>query len=357
MKRAIFIDRDGTILREPFDEQIDSLEKMSWVPGAISGLRALSGLGYELVMVSNQDGLGTASFPEETFLSVQDKMLETLEGEGVVFDDILIDRSFPEDGLDTRKPGIGMFGKYLDSSYDLPACWVIGDRETDLQLARNLGAKGILIAENESEGVCTWPQAVEKIRRTERTAEVARKTSETDISIRLDLDGGPSGIDTGLKFFDHMLSQIPHHGGIGLTILCKGDLEVDEHHTVEDTAIALGEAFRIALGDKRGIDRYGFCLPMDECAALVLLDFGGRSELVWNVEFNREYVGDVPTEMFRHFFKSFCDSARCNLRIEAAGENTHHKAEAVFKGFARALRQAVRRDVFSYELPSSKGIL
>lgn len=357
MKRAIFIDRDGTILREPVDEQIDSLEKMSWVPGAISGLKALAGLGYELVMVSNQDGLGTDSFPEETFRPVQDKMLETLEGEGVVFDDILIDRSFPEEGLDTRKPGIGMLGKYLDSSYDLSACWAIGDRETDLLMARKLGANAIRIAENAAEGVYTWAQAVGKIRGAVRTAEVTRTTAETDISIRLDLDGSFSQIDTGLKFLDHMLSQIPHHGGVGLSVLCKGDLDVDEHHTVEDTAIALGEAFRIALGEKRGIDRYGFCLPMDECAALVLLDFGGRSELVWKVEFNREYVGDVPTEMFRHFFKSFCDSARCNLRIEAVGENNHHKVEAVFKGFARALRQAVRRDVFSYELPTSKGVL
>lgn len=364
MKRAIFVDRDGTILREPADEQIDSLEKMSWVPGAISGLKALTGLGYELVIVSNQDGLGTDSFPEENFWPVQNRMLETLEGEGVVFDDIMIDRSFPEEGLDTRKPGTGMFGKYLDGSYDLAACWVIGDRETDLQLARNLGARGILLKE-KGTGSCqqgtpaalAWNEAVELIRRSERTAEVARKTAETDITVRIDLDGGGSHIDTGLKFLDHMLSQIPHHGGIGLTVLCKGDLEVDEHHTMEDIAIALGEAFRIALGDKRGIDRYGFCLPMDECAALVLLDFGGRSELVWNVRFDREYVGDVPTEMFRHFFKSFCDSARCNLRVEADGENTHHKAEAVFKAFARAIRQAVRRDIFSYELPSSKGVL
>ena len=357
MKRAIFVDRDGTILREPADEQIDSLEKMSWVAGAISGLKALTGLGYELVLASNQDGLGTPAFPEEDFRPVQDKMMETLEGEGIVFDDILIDRSFPEDGLDTRKPGTGMFGKYLDGSYDLAECWVIGDRETDLQLARNLGARGIRIGETAADGISTWAQAVETIRRVERTASVKRKTAETDISISIELAGGESREDTGLKFLDHMLSQISHHGGIGLSVLCKGDLEVDEHHTMEDIAIALGEAFRIALGDKRGIERYGFCLPMDECAALVLLDFGGRSELVWNVRFEREYVGDVPTEMFRHFFKSFCDSARCNLRIEAEGENTHHKAEAIFKAFARAVRQAVRRDVFSDELPSSKGIL
>jgi len=357
MKRAIFVDRDGTILREPADEQVDSLEKMSWVAGAISGLKALTGLGYELVIASNQDGLGTASFPEETFWPVQNKMLETLKGEGVEFDDILIDRSRPEDGLDTRKPGTGMFGKYLDGSYDLSQCWVIGDRETDLQLARNLGARGLRVSENAGQGCFTWPQIVEQVRSSERTAEIVRKTAETDIKVRIDLDGGESQIDTGLKFLDHMLSQISHHGGIGLTVLCKGDLEVDEHHTMEDIAIALGEAFKQALGDKRGIDRYGFCLPMDECAALVLIDFGGRSELVWKVAFDREYVGDVPTEMLRHFFKSFCDSARCNLRIEADGENTHHKAEAIFKGFARAIRQAIRRDVFSYELPSSKGVL
>ena len=352
MKKAIFIDRDGTLLREPADEQIDALDKVEFVPGAISGLRALTGLGYELVMASNQDGLGTPAFPEETFRPAQDLLLRTLEGEGVVFDDILIDPSFPEDNSPNRKPGTGMFGKYLDGSYDLAASWVVGDRETDRQLALNLGAKALLVSE------MSWAQVAETIRASERSATVARKTAETDIFIRVDLDGhGPSEVDTGLKFFDHMLSQLIHHGGIALQVRCQGDLEVDEHHTIEDVGIALGEALRQALGDKRGIGRYGFALPMDESRALVLLDFGGRSELVWDVQFTREYVGDVPTEMFRHFFKSLSDAMRANLYVQARGENNHHLAEGVFKAFARTLRQAVRRDVFSYDLPSSKGLL
>ena len=352
MKKAIFIDRDGTLLREPADEQIDALDKVEFVPGAISGLRALTGLGYELVMASNQDGLGTPAFPEETFRPAQDLLLRTLEGEGVVFDDILIDPSFPEDNSPNRKPGTGMFGKYLDGSYDLAASWVVGDRETDRQLALNLGAKALLVSE------MSWAQVAETIRASERSATVARKTAETDIFIRVDLDGhGPSEVDTGLKFFDHMLSQLIHHGGIALQIRCQGDLEVDEHHTIEDVGIALGEALRQALGDKRGIGRYGFALPMDESRALALLDFGGRSELVWDVQFTREYVGDVPTEMFRHFFKSLSDAMRANLYVQARGENNHHLAEGVFKAFARTLRQAVRRDVFSYDLPSSKGLL
>ena len=352
-KKAIFIDRDGTILVEPADEQIDSLEKVQFVKGAISSLRSLMGLGFELVMASNQDGLGTESFPERSFWPAHDLMLRTLEGEGVYFDDFLIDSSFPEDLLPTRKPGIGMFGKYLGGDYDMSANFVIGDRETDLELARNLGATGILITDKHG-----WSEAVERIRSTERCAEISRKTSETDIYVRLDIDGkGTSEIDTGLKFLDHMLTQLVHHGGLALTVRCKGDLEVDEHHTMEDIGIALGEALRTALGDKRGIERYGFVLPMDESAALVLLDFGGRSELVWNVTFTREYVGDVPTEMFKHFFKSLSDAARCNLRIDASGENNHHIAEAVFKAFARAIKQAVRRDVFNDGLPSSKGLL
>ena len=352
MKKAIFIDRDGTLLREPSDEQIDALEKVEFVPGAISGLKALTGLGYELVMASNQDGLGTPAFPEETFWPAQNLLLRTLEGEGVVFDDILIDPSFPEDNSPNRKPGTGMFGKYLDGSYDLAASWVIGDRETDRRLAENLGAKALLVGELD------WAQIAETIRSSERCAEVARKTAETDIYVRVDLDGkGPSGVDTGLKFFDHMLSQLPHHGGISLEIKCKGDLEVDEHHTMEDVGIALGEALRQALGDKRGTERYGFALPMDESRAIVLLDFGGRSELVWDVPFTREYVGDVPTEMFKHFFKSLSDAMKANLYVQARGENNHHLAEAVFKAFARSLKQAVRRDVFSYDLPSSKGLL
>lgn len=356
MKKAIFADRDGTLIVEPADEQIDSLEKLEFVPGAISGMKALMGLGYEIVMASNQDGLGTDSFPMDTFLPAHNKMLRILEGEGVRFDDELIDPSMPEEHSPNRKPGTGMFGKYLDGSYDLASSFVIGDRQTDRQLAENLGARFLKIdAENPA---ASWQAAAEAVRSFSRTATICRKTSETDIRLVLDLDGkGKSGIDTGLKFLDHMLDQLVHHGGISLELACKGDLQVDEHHTMEDIAIALGQAVKEALGDKRGIARYGFALPMDESAALVLLDFGGRSELVWDVQFTREYVGDVPTEMFHHFFKSFCSAAACNLRIEARGENNHHIAEAVFKAFARSLGQAARRNVFSYELPSSKGVL
>ncbi len=352
MTRAIFVDRDGTIIAEPEDEQVDSLEKLSFVPGAISALKALTGLGFELVMVTNQDGLGTAAFPEEDFYPAQNFMLRTLEGEGVVFNDILIDRHFPEDNSPCRKPGTGMFTKYLDGSYDLSGSYVIGDRDSDMELARNLGAKGLKI------GQLSWDEIVRTIRATERSATVERKTAETDIRIRVDLDGkGESSVDSGLKFFDHMLNQLIHHGGLSLELSCKGDLEVDEHHTMEDVGIALGEAIRLALGDKRGINRYGFALPMDESRAIVLLDFGGRSELVWDVVFTREMVGDVPTEMFKHFFKSLCDSLRCNLYIQARGENNHHLIEGVFKAFSRTIRQAAARNVFSYDLPSSKGLL
>lgn len=352
MTRAIFVDRDGTIIAEPEDEQVDSLEKLSFVPGAISALKALTGLGFELVMVTNQDGLGTAAFPEEDFYPAQNFMLRTLEGEGVVFDDILIDRHFPEDNSPCRKPGTGMFTKYLDGSYNLSGSYVIGDRDSDMELARNLGAKGLKI------GQLSWDEIVRTIRATERSATVERKTAETDIRIKVDLDGkGESSVDSGLKFFDHMLNQLIHHGGLSLELSCKGDLEVDEHHTMEDVGIALGEAIRLALGDKRGINRYGFALPMDESRAIVLLDFGGRSELVWDVVFTREMVGDVPTEMFKHFFKSLCDSLRCNLYIQARGENNHHLIEGVFKAFSRTIRQAAARNVFSYDLPSSKGLL
>ena len=356
MKKAIFVDRDGTLIVEPCieeNEQVDSLEKLEFVPGAISGMRALMGLGYEIVMASNQDGLGTDSYPWDTFWPAHNKMLKTLEGEGVRFDDIVIDKTFPYENAPTRKPGTALFGKYLDGSYDLAASFMIGDRETDMQFARNMGVTGILLGPE-----CTWADVVERIRCSSRCVSLHRKTSETDISVRLDLDGrGESGIDTGLKFLDHMLDQLVHHGGVALQLSCKGDLEVDEHHTMEDVAIVLGEAIAAALGDKKGIGRYGFALPMDESKALVLLDFGGRSELVWDVQFTREYVGDVPTEMFKHFFKSLSSAARCNIRIEASGENNHHIAEAVFKGFARCLRQAARRDVFSDELPSSKGMI
>ena len=352
MKKALFIDRDGTIIREPEDEQIDSLEKLEFVPGAIGALSSLAKLDFVLVMVSNQDGLGTPSFPEEDFHPAHNKMLKTLQGEGVVFDEILIDRSFPQDNAPTRKPRTGLLTAYMDGSYDLAASFVIGDRESDMELARNLGATGLKL------GDLSWAEIAARVRASERRCTVSRKTAETDISICVDLDGGlESFSDTGLKFFDHMLDQLPHHGGISLQVRCKGDLEVDEHHTVEDVGIALGEALRTALGDKRGIDRYGFALPMDESRAMVLLDLGGRSELVWDVHFTREYVGAVPTEMFRHFFKSMSDAMKANLYVKAEGENNHHIAEAVFKAFARTLRQAVRRDVFKGELPSSKGLL
>ncbi len=351
-KKALFIDRDGTILVEPEDEQIDSLEKIDFVPGAISALKSLSGLGYELVMVTNQDGLGTPSFPEEDFQPLQDLMLRILSAEGIFFDNILIDKTFPYENALTRKPGLGLMGQYLDGSYDLEGSFVIGDRESDLALAANLGARGLQV------GPMSWEEIAETVRRTSRQVRITRRTSETDIDLTLDLDGrGESAISTGLRFFDHMLEQIPHHGGVSLSLKCKGDLDVDEHHTMEDVGIVLGEAINKALGDRRGIDRYGFVLPMDEAKALVLIDFGGRSDFVWDVPFTREYVGDTPTEMFSHFFKSLSSSARCNLRIEASGENNHHLAEAVFKAFARALRQGVKRDVFKYELPSSKGLI
>ena len=375
--KALFIDRDGTIIREPYDEQVDSLEKLQFVPGAISGLKALSGLGFSLVMASNQDGLGSASFPEQDFLVPQNKMLSILEGEGVHFDDLLIDNHFPEDNSPFRKPGTAMFSRYMDGSWDLAGSYVIGDRDSDEQLARNLGTGFIRIAggglpENDASPVSdeehealqrkramgSWEKAVETVRLGSRSATVCRKTSETDIEVRVDLDGhGSSQIDSGLKFFDHMLQQLVHHGGISLVLKCKGDLEVDEHHSIEDCGIALGEALGRALGDKRGIARYGFALPMDECRALVLLDFGGRSELVWDAQFTREYVGDFPTEMFRHFFKSFSDAAKCNIYVQARGENNHHLAEGIFKAFARSIRQAATRNPWSGELPSSKGLL
>lgn len=353
MKRVLFIDRDGTLVVEPpVDYQLDSFGKLEFVPKAIGSMSRIATLGFELVMATNQDGLGTESFPEETFWPVQNLIIKTLEGEGIHFDDVLIDRTLPEQNAPTRKPGTGMFGRYLAGGYDLKGSYVIGDRLTDVELARNLGARAILLRETEQgrrmaeqsglSDVCAlitddWDRIWQFLRAGERTAVVERRTRETDIRVRLDLDGSStSRIDTGLKFFDHMLDQIVHHAGISLDLQVRGDLQVDEHHTIEDTAIALGEAIRRALGSKLGIGRYGFCLPMDECRAAVLLDFGGRIELVWNARFSREYVGDVPTEMFRHFFKSLAESARCNLYVEAKGENEHHKIEAIFKAFARA---------------------
>ena len=374
MKTALFIDRDGTIIVEPpIDYQIDSLEKLSFVPGAISALKQLRGLDFDLVMASNQDGLGTASFPEETFWPAHNKMLETLAGEGVTFDDQLIDPSLPEEKKPTRKPGTAMFGKYMDGSYDLASSYVIGDRVTDIELARNLGAKGILLrpitegqAMLEQAGLTdacvlvtdNWGEISDFLRTEQRTATVHRVTRETDILVELDLDGrGRSHIDSGLNFMNHMLDQIVHHAGVSLVIEARGDLQVDEHHTIEDIGITLGEAILKALGSKRGIERYGYALPMDESRALVLLDFGGRIDFEWDVTFHREMIGDTPTEMFKHFFKSLAEAARCNLHISARGENEHHLIEGVFKAFARAIKMAVRRDTFRYELPSSKGVL
>lgn len=355
MKRALFIDRDGTIIREPEDEQIDSLEKLEFVPGAISALAALAKEGWELVMVSNQDGLGTPSFPEEDFWGPHKKMLTTLEGEGIVFSDQLIDRSFPSENLPTRKPGTGMLTAYMDGSYDLAGSFVIGDRETDRELAANLGAQGIRLGSEETPG---WEDVLRVILGKERRAVVVRRTAETDIKVVVDLDRkGVCEINTGLKFFDHMLSQIPHHGGLSLSINCKGDLEVDEHHTMEDVAIALGQALTKALGRKEGIERYGFALPMDESRAMVLLDLGGRFSFEWDVPFTREYVGDTPTEMFKHFFHTLAFNMSANLHVEARGENNHHIIEGVFKAFARSLNAAKRRDMFCNATPSSKGIL
>ena len=374
MKKVLFIDRDGTLIEEPpVDYQVDSLEKLAFVPKAITAMNRIASLDYELVMATNQDGLGTDSFPEETFWPAHNLMLKTLEGEGVRFDDILIDRSMPADNAPTRKPRTGMFGKYLNGEYDMANSFVIGDRPTDIELARNLGAKGILLQPTESgrallaeQGLldsCVlitddWDRIWQFLRAGARTAEIHRKTRETDIRVAIDLDGsGESHVDTGLKFFDHMLEQIVHHAGVSLVVEAKGDLEVDEHHTIEDTAIVLGEAVFRALGSKLGIERYGYCLPMDECKAIVLLDFAGRIDFQWNVEFHRERVGDVPTEMFRHFFKSFAEAAHCNLHIAANGENEHHKIEGIFKAFSRALRMAIARNSFKFELPSSKGVL
>lgn len=371
MKKALFIDRDGTLIKEPADEQIDAFEKLEFVPKVIRNLAFIrQKLDYEFVMVSNQDGLGTASFPEETFWPAHNLMLQTLEGEGVAFDEILIDRSFPEDNAPTRKPRTGLLNHYMTGEYDLSACYVIGDRATDVELAKNLGCKAILLQEHtdclkekDLEAFCAlattdWDRIAEYLFAGERTAFVQRTTKETDISIRLNLDGkGDCRIATGLGFFDHMLEQIGKHGGMDLEILVKGDLHVDEHHTIEDTALALGECIYQALGNKRGIERYGYCLPMDDCLCQVALDFGGRPWLVWDAEFHREKIGEMPTEMFLHFFKSLSDAARMNLNIKAEGENEHHKIEGIFKALARALKMAIRRDIHHYELPSTKGML
>ena len=373
-KQVLFIDRDGTLIAEPpVDYQVDSFEKLAFLPGVFRNLYQIrQNLPFELVMVTNQDGLGTSSFPEETFWPVHNLMLETLRGEGIIFDRICIDRSFPHENLPTRKPGTDLLTDYFAETYDLPGSFVIGDRLTDVELAKNLGAKAIFLGDpsvfDREEGaalrsVCalaatSWDEVYTFLRRGSRTAEVARKTGETDIYVRIDLDGAsPSSISTGLHFFDHMLDQIVRHAGISMEVRVKGDLEVDEHHTIEDTGIALGEALLKALGSKRGIERYGYLLPMDDSLAQVALDFGGRSWLVWDVLFTREKIGDVPTEMFFHFFKSLSDAARMNLNISASGQNEHHKIEGVFKAFAKAIKMAIRQDVVKFDLPSTKGLL
>lgn len=375
-KRALFIDRDGTLVEEPpVDYQLDSLEKLAFVPKVMRALYFIrKQLDFEFVMVSNQDGLGTASFPEETFWPAHNLMLKTLAGEGITFDDILIDPSLPEEQSPNRKPRLGMLGRYLTGEYDLANSYVIGDRLTDMELAYNLGAKGIWLHPHDEEAEQAlaayavplqpvfisddWDRISEFLFAGERRAEVRRTTKETDIQVDWNLDGtGKTDIHTGLGFFDHMLEQIGKHSGTDLTIRVKGDLEVDEHHTIEDTALALGEALGKALGDKRGIERYGYCLPMDDCLCRVALDFGGRPWLVWEAEFHREKVGDMPTEMFLHFFKSLSDAARMNLNIHAEGTNEHHKIEGIFKALARSIKMAIRRDIYRYELPSTKGAL
>ncbi len=370
MKQALFIDRDGTLVIEPpIDYQLDSLEKLEFYPKVFQNLAFIrKNLDFEFVMVTNQDGLGTDSFPENTFWPAHNKVLKSFENEGVVFDDILIDRSFPEDNAPTRKPRTGMLGKYLSGEYDLELSYVLGDRLTDVELAKNMGCKAIFLNDSNIltdhlRDTCVlattdWDKITEFLFAGERKAIISRKTKETDIHIEINLDGnGKCDIRTGLHFFDHMLDQIGKHSGMDLTIYVKGDLEVDEHHTIEDTGIALGEVLYQALGNKRGIERYGFSLPMDDCLCSVALDFGGRPWLVWNAWFHREKVGDMPTEMFLHFFKSLSDSAKMNLNISAEGENEHHKIEGIFKAFARAIKMAIKRDIFHYDLPSTKGVL
>ena len=354
MKKALFIDRDGTIIREPADEQIDSFEKLEFVPGAISALRQIARkTNYELILVSNQDGLGTASFPENTFWPIHNFIIQTLRGEEIEFSAQHIDRSFPADNKPTRKPGTAMLTAYMQGDYDLNNSFVIGDRETDRQLAHNLGAKALILSEQTD-----WAKIEQIVIGGMRTADIRRKTKETEINIKINLDGsGEAEINTGIGFFDHMLEQIARHGMIDLMINVSGDLNVDEHHTIEDTAIVLGQCLDKAFGDKRGIQRYGFCLPMDDCLCQTALDLGGRPWLVWDADFKREKIGDMPTEMFMHFFKSLSDNAKMNLNIKAEGQNEHHKIEGIFKSFARALRMAIARDTEHLQLPSSKGVL
>ncbi|CAM3598926.1 bifunctional histidinol-phosphatase/imidazoleglycerol-phosphate dehydratase HisB [Flavobacterium saliperosum] len=377
-QKILFIDRDGTLVKEPDDYQLDSLSKLEFYPEVFQYLSKIAKeLDFEMVMVTNQDGMGTTSFPEETFWPAQSFILKAFENEGITFKEIFIDRSFPEDNAPTRKPKTGMLTNYLNNSYyDLTNSIVIGDRLTDVELAKNLGSKAIFITAHEALGsneisfekaelekqivlkTTSWKKIYEFLKLQQRTASVIRKTNETDIAITVNLDGtGKSNINTGLAFFDHMLDQIARHGQMDLEIQVKGDLNVDEHHTIEDTAIALGEVFAKALGNKLGIERYGFCLPMDDCLAQAAIDFGGRNWLVWEADFKREMIGQMPTEMFFHFFKSFTDGAKANLNIKAEGNNEHHKIEAIFKAFAKAIKAAVKRDAEKMILPSTKGML
>lgn len=377
MKKLLFIDRDGTLVLEPEDYQVDSFQKLKFYPQVFTYLSKIAKeLDYELVMVTNQDGLGTASHPEENFWPIQNFIIETFESENVKFEDIFIDKTFAKDNAPTRKPNTGLLTKYFDKdTYDLENSFVIGDRITDVKLAKNLNSKAIFINNDETLGAeeilenddlenvialktTSWKEIYEFLKLENRTSEIIRNTNETKIKINLNLDGtGKSNIDTGIAFFDHMLDQIAKHGQMDLEIKVDGDLEVDEHHTIEDTGIALGEAFYQALGNKLGIERYAFVLPMDDCLAQVALDFGGRNWIVWNAEFKREMIGKMPTEMFFHFFKSFSDSAKANLNIKAEGENEHHKIESIFKAFAKCLKSAVKRDSEKMILPSTKGML
>jgi imidazoleglycerol-phosphate dehydratase/histidinol-phosphatase len=378
-KKILFVDRDGTMILETADEQIDSFAKLEFYPGALTYLPKIAKeLDYELVMVTNQDGLGTASYPEDTFWPVHNFILKTFENEGVKFSDFAIDRTYPKDNAPTRKPGTALLTEYLNTEkYDLKNSYTIGDRKNDILLAKNLGAKAIWLNNDSNLGgaeftkeqhdalhetialeTTDWQKVYEFLKLGERVVEHRRTTKETDIYIKINLDGkGEAKVSTGLPFFDHMLDQIARHGNIDLEIEAKGDLHIDEHHTIEDTGIALGEVFATALGNKRGIERYGFSLPMDDCLAQVAIDFGGRNWIVWDAEFKREKIGEMPTEMFYHFFKSFSDAAKCNLNIKAEGQNEHHKIEAIFKAFAKAIKMTVKRDVNNMVLPSTKGVL
>ncbi|MEY8870051.1 bifunctional histidinol-phosphatase/imidazoleglycerol-phosphate dehydratase HisB [Meridianimaribacter flavus] len=378
MKKVLFIDRDGTLVLEPpVDYQLDSLEKLEFYPKVFQYMSKIANeLDYELVMVTNQDGLGTNSFPEDTFWPAQNKIINAFANEGVVFSEVYIDKTFPEENANTRKPRTGLLTKYFSDAYDLENSFVIGDRITDMELAKNLGAKGIYLSQDPNLGAneietslqsitdcisittTDWKAIYQYLKVKDRSASIERNTKETQIAINLNVDGtGKSNIDTGIAFFDHMLDQIARHGQLDLDIKVNGDLEVDEHHTIEDTAIALGEVFSKALSNKLGMERYGFCLPMDDCLAQVAIDFGGRNWLVWDADFKREMIGKMPTEMFFHFFKSFTDGAKCNLNIKAEGTNEHHKIEAIFKAFAKAIKMAVKRDVEKMILPSTKGVL